>query len=467
MSPMRRACDRCHRSKQKCIRLHDDSGQSCRRCLDAGLGCVYSPPTTRSNNRGVEGAGPAAAAARDGSAAQAVMHAAASPDPRMHVHAPSDSASVVADAGEDTRLDLSDDSRLRVLGATDMAALLSDPRADTEMDLDEWALPDEHAVDSSSGPHQRSRSSLPSFLSGEPATEPPTSSLTTSNTASNNVTCTSWPVSASTTISNPGFSAFTYEAGQQASATEDPSPVTLDREEPEPSRPSGLAEWTRKLADLNCQLTQHLACVPELDNDGEAVPTQCPGGSPSAQAQVVAIDTTFHLSQLFIDTLSQLRQEIPPAQRHMTTPTATKKPDFSLDESSELLVFSAYLRLLEIYSRVIHHMQTYCAAGRRTEAAPHTFSLPNLTIGSFSLSLDSTTQFTLLINLMESMLARARDLVSEIASPKNIPGYRGNFHCFGGVSLVIVPDLALQAIRAREHVVLNSAKQMKLLLLRT
>lgn len=241
----------------------------------------------------------------------------------------------------------------------------------------------------------------------------------------------------------------------------DPSPASLDREDPEPSCPSaGLAEWTRKLADLNCQLTQHLTCIPELDNDEGAGPS----GNSSAQAEVFAIDTTFHLSQLFIDTLSQLRQELPPVQKHMTTPTATKKPAFSLDASSELLVFSAYLRLLEIYSRVLQHMQTYCAARRRTEATPSTFSLPDLTIGSFSLSSESTIQFGFLINLMESMLARVKELVSEIASPKNTPGYRGNFHCFGGVSLVIVPDLALQAIRAREDMVLNSAKQMKLLL---
>lgn len=195
------------------------------------------------------------------------------------------------------------------------------------------------------------------------------------------------------------------------------------------------------------------------------MPAQGLGGSPSAQAEVIAIDTTFHLSRLFIDTLSQLSQEIPATQRHMTTPTATKKPDFALDASPELLVFSAYLRLLEIYTRVIDHMQTYCAPERRTEAASQTFSLSDLTISSFSLSSEPTIQFPFLINLVESMLDRARDLVSEIASLKNPPGYRGNFHCFGGVSLVIVPDLALQAIKAKEDMVLNSAKQVKLLLL--
>lgn len=466
-SPIRRACDRCHRSKQRCIRLHDDSSQSCRRCLNAGLECVYSPPA-RSSNRGVgAGSGPVAAAPRDGSAEQqqAVIHAAASADHHMHIHhAPSDSALVATEArGGGPRLDLNDNSWLRMLGVTDMSALLSDTRAD--MDLDEWALPDDHGVDSSPGQHQRSRSSLSSFSSGGPATGPTTSSLTTSNRASTTCT-TSWPVAAGTIISPPPSSAFPSEAGEQALSSADPSPASLDREEPEASCPSGssLAEWTRKLADLNCQLTQHLTCIPELDNDEGAGAAQGSGGNPSAQAEVFAIDETFHLSQLFIDTLSQLRQEIPPRQRHMTTPTATKKPDFSLDASSELLVFSAYLRLLEIYSRVLHHMQTYTAARRRTEAAPSTFSLPDLTIGSFSLSSESTIQFAFLINLMESMLARVKDLVSEIASPKNTPGYRGNFHCFGGVSLVIVPDLALQAIRAREEVVLNSAKQMKLLL---
>lgn len=447
-SSIRRACDRCHRSKQKCIRLHDSSSQSCRRCLDAGLECVYSPPSRSGTRTG--GAGPVTAA-RDGSAApQAVAHAAPSPDASTHVHAPLDPA-LGTDAHEGPRLDLNDNSWLRMLGMNEISALLSDTRA--EMDLDEWALPDNPAVDSSPGSRQRSGSSLSSSLLGGQATGTTGLSSTTSNTAS--LACASWPVATSSILSPPPSSAFASDVGEPASSTTEPSPLTPDKEEPEPSGHSGLAEWTRKLAELSCQLTQHLTCIPDLDNDEGSLP---------AQAEIFAIDTTFHLSKLFIDTLAQLRKEIPPLQRHMTTPTATQKPSFSLDASSELLIFSAYLRLLEIYSRVLHHMQTCFATRGQTGAAPYTFSLPDLSIGSFSLSSESTIQFAFLINLMESMLARAKELVSEIASPKNTPGYRGNFHCFGGVSLVIVPDLALQAIRTREDMVLNSARQLRLLL---
>lgn len=37
----RRACDRCHISKLKCIR--DDDSPTCRRCQDSSSECVYSP----------------------------------------------------------------------------------------------------------------------------------------------------------------------------------------------------------------------------------------------------------------------------------------------------------------------------------------------------------------------------------------------------------------------------------------
>jgi hypothetical protein len=83
------------------------------------------------------------------------------------------------------------------------------------------------------------------------------------------------------------------------------------------------------------------------------------------------------------------------------------------------------------------------------------FLTPSLTIGSFSLSLESDNQLPILINLMESMFTRSRDLVAQICLPKDTSGYRGSFECYGGVTLVIVPDLALQAVRSRERATLK------------
>lgn len=66
-----------------------------------------------------------------------------------------------------------------------------------------------------------------------------------------------------------------------------------------------------------------------------------------------------------------------------------------------------------------------------------------------------------LINLLEIMFIQVRNSINKLASPKSTPGYRGDFKNFGGVSLVIVPDLALQAIRIRENTVLQLLDQVK------
>ena len=62
---------------------------------------------------------------------------------------------------------------------------------------------------------------------------------------------------------------------------------------------------------------------------------------------------------------------------------------------------------------------------------------------------------------MESMLTKSRDLINEMSSPKDTPGYRGSFECYGGITLVIVPDLALQAIRSRERATLRLIDSIK------
>jgi hypothetical protein len=66
-----------------------------------------------------------------------------------------------------------------------------------------------------------------------------------------------------------------------------------------------------------------------------------------------------------------------------------------------------------------------------------------------------------MITLIETLLARCCKVVGGILSPKLTDGYRGDWECFGGMTLVIVPDLALQAVRAREKAVIRLIDQLK------
>lgn len=217
---------------------------------------------------------------------------------------------------------------------------------------------------------------------------------------------------------------------------------------------SDLAVWLSKLSDLNIRMMQHLNSIPEVGPEGSV---------QSEQEQIFGIDETFHVSQLFIDTLSQICSRLPPppVDNNYTPRDKSDASILTLDPASELLVFSNYLRLLETYDRIFRQMQACLARKQGDSSIKYPFQMPGLTIGSFNLSSKSETQSLFLVNLMEAMLTRSRDLVSEMASPKDTLGYRGNFECFGGVSLVIVPDLALRAIRTREAVTLKLVDNLK------
>lgn len=43
--PLRLACDRCHKRKQRCTRSGINDNKPCERCREAGSHCVYSPPS--------------------------------------------------------------------------------------------------------------------------------------------------------------------------------------------------------------------------------------------------------------------------------------------------------------------------------------------------------------------------------------------------------------------------------------
>ncbi|KAI1749858.1 hypothetical protein F4782DRAFT_511795 [Xylaria castorea] len=175
-----------------------------------------------------------------------------------------------------------------------------------------------------------------------------------------------------------------------------------------------------------------------------------------------AVDQALHLSQLFIDILGSICLKLPASDKGGDQVTNKPGPaSFRLDPSAELLIFSAYLRLLGTYHRILESIQAAAKQNHLQRSTAATFQLPSLTVGSFSLSSKSNTQSLVLVNLTETLAMRARGLITEMSSPKITPGYRGDFQSFGGVSLVIVPDLALRAIRAREDALSRMIDDLK------
>ncbi|ROW06184.1 hypothetical protein VMCG_04705 [Cytospora schulzeri] len=224
-----------------------------------------------------------------------------------------------------------------------------------------------------------------------------------------------------------------------------------------------LGSWTAKVADLNVRMSRHLQSFPEVvpgdRNTGQSL------SATGEECAAFGIDKTLHLSQDFIDTLSQTLDMIPPALgpwRRLATEASEASPNaVSLNAASELLMISTYLHHLEIYDRVFRHIQASLSRARKGSNASLPFAVPRLTIGSFSLSSRPETQLHFTLGLMESMLVRCRDLMGQITAPRDTRGHRGGFECFGGVTMVIVPDLALQAMRTRETMILGLADEVK------
>ncbi|KAI0884010.1 uncharacterized protein GGS22DRAFT_28837 [Annulohypoxylon maeteangense] len=218
-----------------------------------------------------------------------------------------------------------------------------------------------------------------------------------------------------------------------------------------------LISLLQKLSDLNINLMSQLSTIPEINpNSTDSSPFQ------PERTKLFSIDQTFNLSQVFIDVMSQLCLGLPPS--HSDTPGQTaeaKRTLFSLDPASELLIFSTYLHLIETHDRILRLMKD--SAKNREPDSPirYPFQIPDFTIGSFSLPTQTDTQSFILLNIMDTMIARARGVVAEATTPKQTIGYRGDFQSFGGVTLVIVPDLARSAIRVREDSLVEMIKDLQ------
>ncbi|KAI1475797.1 hypothetical protein F4774DRAFT_272314 [Daldinia eschscholtzii] len=345
---LRRACDRCHRSKSKCLRDNDD--ERCQRCIRANAECVSSPPVTSRRRTQIS---PVRA----------------------------DNQTLVVN-NEESRMDIDVPDSINVVDKQHLIAKAS-------------------------------------FL----PTNTPESSV---------------PV-----VADPDPS--------RQDTTEDTSTTGKPIDD--------LISLLERLSSLNIRLLRHLHTIPEANT--ASAPSQ-------PETKYFNIDETFHISQIFIDIISHICARLPPPQNSAAESiTGDKPPTFSLDASSELLMYSCYLRLIEIYDRILRLVQVSVTNRAPGSSIQYPFQMPDFTVGSLALPSTPETQSIFLVNSMDAMMARARELVAEATFPKQTPGYRGDFQSFGGTSLVIVPDLARNAIRTRENALLGLLDDLKKSIMRS
>lgn len=236
-----------------------------------------------------------------------------------------------------------------------------------------------------------------------------------------------------------------------------------------------MAAWVATVAEVNTRLFKRAEQIPGVDN---------PGQTPH-QEKVFAVDQIFLLSQQLIDLLNQVYPCFTNGQTR--TPVSSESspcslngrdiappnppppcaPTIKLDPGSMLLVLSCHLRLLEIHEKIFFHIERWIR-DRNSPNPPADIHFPGLNIGAFSLNNSSGLQITLVIQLVEQLLGRLRDITllmdtTAIAmGTKAETGREASANPF--TSLSEVGDVALQAVKSRESDTIKNISRVKRLL---
>ncbi|KAM7203577.1 hypothetical protein V8F33_002197 [Rhypophila sp. PSN 637] len=464
----RRACDRCHQAKLKCV-VEDSPTQSqkCRRCKRTNTDCVFSPPSrTRVNRR---------------SQLQVAGQSSLSPQ--------SDGSLANADFSWSDVVDMNLDTDLNVpLEASLLASFHLDPelRLDTTM-ASSLHNPFDYEI-------QNQNRDRPVSTPNQPSCENESMPCLSARTMSTGTSSTYVPSMAGSTGAfqaayddilstsrQPTLPGHRYTIGEYGNVFASapamlPSPErepSLEKEESPP--PTNIVFWVERVTALNVQFTQHLQTIPRVNPESlQLEPEQdTQSGTFPTPSKRHNSDSTFQLSEAFIELLSAMCSKLPPPvqQDSGARRDSNSHAYLCLDEASRLLIFSTYMRLLEVHDTVFRYLLS-CLVHKRDnvpQGAGSCFYLPKLTIGSFSLATTSETRPLLFVSFMESLLSRARNLMHRVSSNGSPMQSRKGTPCgkspeelsFGGLPPIIDPELAMQSIRARETAISNLVERIK------
>jgi hypothetical protein len=421
----RRACNRCHQAKLKCI---VESSRRCQRCKQSNSDCTFSPPT-RMQRQSMRPRLPTSTAVNP------TEHQF---DSWLNVDFDWGDNSVepsqLAAGGFNTELGVTDEVFATALHPTvihysDDERGMSDPAGHT---ADQIGLP----------------SPLTMFDTSISMTATAPTSAATTNRAGHD---------ASEILRLHNNSSYTSErhATTSANLSSDES-ITNEYQE----RSADLAFWADKIMPLFVELTQHLQSLPRVNLDSTR--HDYSNGEMPSPSRSHNPDRTFELSESFINILSGMCFKLPPTDACATTGEGRATKYLMLDEASYLLIFSTYLRFLEMHDTVFRYLLACLSQKHENSAAGTCFYLPKLILGSFSLAMTSETRPLLFVNIMESMLDRAKPVFHRLASVKT-SSEASDKSCgpFAGLSPVFEPTMALESIQARETSIVLLVERIK------
>ncbi|KAI1738616.1 hypothetical protein F4680DRAFT_163623 [Xylaria scruposa] len=445
----RRACDRCHGQKLKCRRDPASTTEDCHRCIRAKAICIYSPAQPRSTVRyrarsSVQLEDPADCHDNDELAQQSLLNsdrqlaqdsisnlsflpgldvdldrAMPFPDGALrsvsaanpqNVIPQGPGSSTASTSSQDAVLSGGENTASRATYRPDYYDLNSNPLS--TMDWVDTTAPLLSPYDVRSSTHAQPLpllSGLRSLAKGPDIT-------------GTQVTSQSSP------RSSPGAYTAAISAVRRI---QDGTPAS----DASSAHPQDLSDLVKQLSDLNARLHRHMVSVPPVNAWKPSL--MQPLNSPlDGSKQEFALDQTFSLSQELAEVLVQI------------FPGSSRAPD--LDAPSELLILTSYLYLVEIYDKILRHMQVCAQAHQNLEApqveARQPLRLPTLSVGAFAISSSSPNMAVVLVLLMQAMVVRVQAIINEVG--RRTPGHTPETgeSCAGNITKV-----TREAIREKEQ----------------
>lgn len=254
--------------------------------------------------------------------------------------------------------------------------------------------------------------------------------------------------------------------------------------------------WVRKLSEINIKLYQHAAQISPrgADTANSRSPSHRPYTDNDADCtfpstRVMGVDQTFNITMELLEILNNQHSS------NMEHDSLQGSNAGSSDHGTLFLMFSSYLRLLDIYSTIFrrlhtclglppsrpstssssahHHPSPVCNSD--TLGSYHLPRFPTLRIGDFSLQNPSSLHALLVIQLAEQLLQdtyvamqhlnrrrRQRDSASESSSPLS---HRERYDALYGVpddgNAGDVSDVLLKSVQKRQGETMGILREVK------
>ncbi|CAG8889914.1 unnamed protein product [Penicillium egyptiacum] len=270
-------------------------------------------------------------------------------------------------------------------------------------------------------------------------------------------------------VPNPGT-----DSGYAASQPETPGRASNNIQE---THHSNMSSWIRQLSNSNLQLHQHMHSIPmvEPEKDGQRDSSEdfltCPDGETQ-----LPVDRTFKLSSQYTELLTSICSRLESCRSRNDTQGLAR---LVLDQSSQLLVLSSYMCLLQSYDKILQHIKAWLEVRlkmgvrgsalnlKEGEGSSYLLTqLPGLAVGTFEFSKTSSVSSLVLMCIVETNIMQMHSLISECMRPasKDVPGSSrssGAEKCSMsrvaamGDGLSSVAKVTLQAIEANEDSILQ------------